>query len=99
MEDLLILGSFALLIASLGIMHVAVFLMMRVINQDPGPRGKIPLYALLPRMTQGYDPIQRYRAQRGKDSLYRVLQVGWVLFGVGFSGVMSSKLFDWFLHR
>jgi hypothetical protein len=98
MDDLLIFGSFATLVASLGIMYVAMFMMIRVINKAPGPRGRIPLYTLIPRMSQS-DTIARYREQRGKDPLYKFLQLGWILFGVGFFGVMGSKLFDFFLHR
>jgi hypothetical protein len=99
MEDPLIFGGLAVLVASLGIMYAVVFRMIRVVNQDPGPKGKIPIYALLPRMTQLYEPIQRYRTAKGKDLLYRALLLGWALFAVGFVAVLSGKFVDWFLHK
>jgi hypothetical protein len=101
MEDILVIGGLGAAFAGVGIMYVVLFLMIRVINLDPGPGGKIPIYALIPKMAPVpiYDYIKRYRTQRGKDSLYRVMQFSWVLCGVGLLGVFGSKLFDLFLHQ
>lgn len=97
MEGIL-LGCLAATFASLGIMYIVLFLMIRTLNIDPGPLGRIPLYALIPRMSPQplYSYIQRYRAQKGKDSLYRLMQFSWALFGVGLFGVFGSKLVDLF---
>ena len=79
-------------------MYVVAFRMRSAINQDPGLEGKIPLYSMLPRMSQ-YEIIARYRALRGKDSVYRAMQVGWGLFGIGIAALVGGKLFDSFMHR
>ncbi len=75
-------------------MFVAMFKMIRTINRDPGPEGRIPLYALLLRTTYMYHPIQRYRAKWGVDSVYRSLQFGWLLFGVGIAGVVGTSIME-----
>jgi hypothetical protein len=75
--------------------------MIRTMNLDPGPQGRIPLYAIIPRMAPEplNDYIQRYSALRGKDMLYQLLQFGRVVFVVGFFGVLGTVLFDFLLHR
>ena len=101
MAHILVLCGLAAVFARLVIMHVVLFLMIRAVNLDPGSGGRIPLYALIPRMApvpiNNY--IQRYRAQRGNDWLYRIMQLSRVVFGVGFFGAVAIKLFDLFLHR
>ena len=100
MASILVLCGLAAAFAGLVIMHVVLFLMIRAVNLDPGPQGRIPLYALIPRMAPVplNDYIQRYRAQKGNDWLYRLLQLNRVLFGVGFFGAVAIKLFDSLLH-
>jgi hypothetical protein len=101
MVRILVLCGLAAAFASLVIMHVVLFLMIRALNLDPGPQGRIPLYAIIPRMAPVplIEYIQRYRAQKGNDWLYRILQINRVFFGVGFFGAVAIKLSELFLHR
>jgi hypothetical protein len=101
MVRIVVLSGLAAAFASLVIMQVVLFLMIRAVNLDPGPQGRIPLNALIPRMARVplNDYIQRYRAQKGDDWLYRMMQLNRLLFGVGFFGAVAIKLSALFLHK
>jgi hypothetical protein len=92
------LGGLALVFASVVGMYVIVFQMIRVVNRNPGAEGWIPLWSMLTRTAYLYHPIQRYRAQNGKDSLYRTLQICWVIFGAGLASVIGGSLAEHFSH-
>jgi len=84
------LAGLAVLAISVGVMYICTIRMIREINKDPGPEGQIPMWSMLLRTTYLYHPMQRYRASNGKDSLYRCMQIGWLLFGIGLLGIFGS---------
>jgi hypothetical protein len=95
----LALCGLAMTFVSVATMFVVMFRMIRIINRDPGPEGWIPIWSIFTRTAYLYHPIRRYRAQNGKDSMYRTMQVCWFLFGIGFLSVMGSALVDHLLQH
>jgi hypothetical protein len=96
MSGILTVGGLAALFISLAMIWLAVILMIRAVN--PGPNGKIPWYASLPRMLPD-DLFDRYKAAEGNGPSYRFYQLGWIVFGIGFLSVMGSKFVDWLSTR
>jgi hypothetical protein len=94
MSELITLVGFAALFLSLVMIWFAVIFMIRAVNRNPGFQGRIPWYMSLPRMLPD-DLFDRYKAAQGKGLPYRLYQLGWIVFGVGFISVMGSKLVDW----
>lgn len=84
------LAGLAITVVSVGVMYICMIRMIREINKAPGPEGQIPMWSLLLRTGYLYHPVQRYRAKNGKDSLYRSMQIGWLLLGIGLLGVFGS---------
>jgi hypothetical protein len=98
MSGILTVGGLAALFISLAMIWLAVVLMIRDVNRNSGPDGKIPWYASLPRM-QPNNLFDRYKAVESNGPSYRLYQLGWIVFGIGFVSVMGSKFVDWLSTR
>ena len=86
-----------MLVELVGVFVVVVsgLLMIRGLNHDAGPDGKLPFYAGFYSFGVVYTPVQKYREKFGKTSLYKVLLGGWVLVAAGLGTILGGA----FLHK
>jgi hypothetical protein len=85
----MIIGGFLVLIATLVIMHIAVYKMINVVNKDRLSEKPIPRYYAFIHFLQG-DAIELYRKSHKDGPLYKLLKLCWIFFAVGFVMVIGS---------
>ncbi len=87
-------GLYGLGLSFLGLLvvYIAAIRMRMSVNKEPGSQGRVPLYALLPKMQQPFNLVERYRHLNGNDTTFKLLVTGLVLVGVGLLTVFSIQI-------
>lgn len=94
-----VIVGFSILMVGFIVVIFAGCTMIHLLNRDPDSEGKIPFYGGFGSFGVVYTPVKRYRIKNGNDSLYKILVLGWIIFGIGFITVIGSGISDGITRR
>jgi hypothetical protein len=86
----MIIYGFLVLITGLVIMHVAVYKMVKVINNGCSPEKQIPKWHAFVSPFKGA-VITSYREFTNSGPLYKLIKLCWILLALGFVMVIGSR--------